>query len=263
MKRNTSIVRIFGSIALLTAASMAQAAQAPSDTNREKERHRHEATGVFSGAVVGALVAGPAGAIITAGLGGWIGDMTFAKKNNAQLNETLKERDQELLSMQAEYRAMQARYEIAAREAQAVRLRNASFETQASPASTLADCCSDSEISLHFKTNSITVESLYDEKLSEFAALVNDLPDAVIEITGHSDRRGGSSANLALSQQRIQAVEKKLLALGVRNTALQTSAFGESRPLTSTDTLENNFFDRRVVLKVISAGNGYLTRTED
>jgi outer membrane protein OmpA-like peptidoglycan-associated protein len=89
------------------------------------------------------------------------------------------------------------------------------------------------------------------------------MPEAVIEITGHADRRGEDASNLALSQRRLQAVEKRLRNLGVRSRGIQTSAFGESRPVSATDNFENNFFDRRVVVKVVSPDNGMLTRADD
>lgn len=226
----------------------------------DKEKLRHETTGVLGGAVIGGLVGGPFGAVLTAGFGAWVSDLTIAKKENSLMAASMADQREELLALQAEYRALEARYQVASRDVQAARIRNASFEAQAREQSA---CCGDSELSLHFKTGSADIEPLYDSKLNEFAALVKKLPEAVIEITGHADRRGEVASNLALSQRRIQAVEKRLRNLGVRSRGIQTSAFGESRPVSTTDNFENNFFDRRVVVKVVSPGNGMLTRADD
>ena len=265
MKHTRTLLPALCSLALLSTSIPAFAAGA-ADTElvSDKEKMRHETTGVLGGAIIGGLVGGPLGAVVTAGFGAWVSELTIAKKENTLITASMEEQRRELLALEAEYRALQARHEIAQREAESARARNVSFEAEAQRNNrTLATCCSDTELSLHFKTGSAVIEPLYDAKLNEFASLVKDLPEAVIEINGHADRRGETAANLALSQRRIQAVEAHLRTLGVRNKALQTSAFGESRPDSDTDTLENNFFDRRVVVKVISAGNGMLTRAND
>jgi len=226
----------------------------------DKEKRRHETTGVLGGAVIGGLVGGPIGAVLTAGFGAWVSDLTIAKKENSLMAASLDEQREAFLALQAEYRALEARYLVTSRDVQAARIRHASFEAQAREQTV---CCGDSELSLHFKTGSADIEPLYDSKLNEFAALVKKMPEAVIEITGHADRRGEDASNLALSQRRLQAVEKRLRNLGVRSRGIQTSAFGESRPVSATDNFENNFFDRRVVVKVVSPDNGMLTRADD
>jgi sortase system peptidoglycan-associated protein len=265
MKHTRTLIPALCSLALLSTSTLLFAADdADTALVSDKEKMRHETTGILSGAVIGGLVGGPLGAVVTAGFGAWVSELTIAKKENTLIVASMAEQRRELLALEAEYRALQARHEIAQREAQGARVRNASFEAEAQRTNrTLPSCCSDTELSLHFKTGSAEIESLYDAKLNEFASLVKNLPEAVIEITGHADRRGETAANLALSQRRIQAVEARLRTLGVRNKSLQTSAFGESRPASDTDTLENNFFDRRVMVKVITAGNGMLTRTND
>jgi sortase system peptidoglycan-associated protein len=266
MKHSRSILTLIGSVALITTSTLSQAAEQPALNVSDEERMQHEATGVIGGAVIGGLLGGPIGAIATAAFGGWISDKTTTTKENGLLNTALQQQQQEMIALQADYRALEARFQVAARATEAARLRNASFEAQAQTTesnNSMTTCCNDSELSLHFKTNSTTIEPLYEEKLIEFVALSNALPDAAIGITGHADRRGDSAANLGLSQQRVQALEKKLQKLGLSNKALQTSAFGESRPLSANDTLEDNFFDRRVVLKIISASKGLLTRNND
>lgn len=261
MQHTRTIITALCSLSLFSTATFVQAAEINPQVS-DKDRIKHETTGVLGGAVVGGLVGGPVGAIVTAAFGGWVSDKTLAKKENQLLSAALTRQERDMLALQAEYRALQARYETAARDASKARGRNASLQTTPADIET-ANCCKDSEIALHFKTGSARVETLYDDKLRAFATLANSLPEAVIEITGHADRRGEPAKNLALSQQRIQAVETRLRAMGVRNRALQTSAFGESRPLTAEDSLENNFFDRRVVVKILSPDSDTLAQAND
>lgn len=248
-------------VALLTVALPALAAGTDNNRLPENERTRHEVTGVLSGVVIGGLVGGPIGAVVSAGFGAWVGDLTVARKEKDLMAQSLADQQQELVALQAEYRALEARYQVASREVQTARARTASFEAQ--PLRNANGAIADSELSLHFKSGSAQIESHYDQKLQEFATLMKTRPNAKIEITGYADRRGESAANLALSQRRIKAVEERLRDLGVTNRALQTSAFGESRPVTDNDTLENNFFDRRVIVKVVAEGNGLLTRSNN
>ena len=230
----------------------------------DQDRLRHETTGVVGGAVIGGLVGGPIGAVVTAAFGSWVSDKTLAKKENRLLITELDHQQKELIAMQADYRALQARYQVAQRVADTARLRNASITQRAmSVQPEVVQCCSDTEMSLHFKTNSTDIEPFYNDKLLEFTAIARKYSDAVIEITGHADRRGDSDANLALSRSRIQTIEQRLRSMGITAASLQTNAYGESRPVSEIDSLENNFFDRRVTVKMLTIGNGLLSRTND
>ncbi len=53
----------------------------------------------------------------------------------------------------------------------------------------------------------------------------------VIEIGGHTDARGSDERNLALSQERADAVREYLVAKGVPEASLIAKGFGESLPL--------------------------------
>ena len=270
MKYKKSIIGGIGSIVLMSSsillsAPLFAAADSAGKLN-DSDRTKHEATGIISGAVIGGVLGGPVGAILTAAFGGWVSDKTIAKKENAFLSEELIQQKQELLALQADYHALEARYQVAEHESQTMRYRNTSVDAQSlsiKEQDAFTECCNDTEISLHFKTNSTAIEPLYDEKLSEFVSLVNSMPSAVIGITGHADRRGDSTINLALSQRRIQALETYLKTLGMKNRSIQTNAFGENRPLSQSDSLEDNFFDRRVVIKIVSSGKSLLTRNRE
>ena len=260
MTNSKTCFSIVAGTVLLASSLTAAGTENPLQGVTEQDRIIHEGSGITGGVVIGGLVGGPVGAILSAAFGGWVGNQTFKGKENALLVRALEERDKELLTLQAEMRALEARYQIAGRDNAAARVRQTSFQAQARPA---PSCCNDTELALHFKTNSAQIESLYDDKLEEFVVLVNQLPEVVISITGHADRRGDSAANLALSQRRVDSVKSRLRSLGTNKAFVQSSAFGESMPQSDDDTLENNFFDRRVTVKIISAGNSYLTRVND
>ena len=57
---------------------------------------------------------------------------------------------------------------------------------------------------------------------------------SLIVVTGHTDRSGGTSYNMALSERRAAAVREELNRLGVRMSVI-TDSRGESDPLVATD----------------------------
>jgi len=67
-----------------------------------------------------------------------------------------------------------------------------------------------------------------------------------IEVGGHADRTGTAAYNQALSMRRAQAVAAELVRLGVARTAIDISAFGDTRPLVATAANTREPQNRRV-----------------
>jgi outer membrane protein OmpA-like peptidoglycan-associated protein len=176
-------------------------------------------------------------------VGAVAGDHFLVRRENKALNASLDNSRSQLASAQAANAQLQAQL-AASQTAQRNLVASTSREAP------VTACCGDSELVLHFRSGSSAVEQLYDEQLEAFASYVESVPDAVVEIYGYADRRGEQTDNLWLSQERVQSVEKSLRNLGLRNFTYETTALGEGKPLTATESLENNFFDRRVVLRV-------------
>lgn len=116
-------------------------------------------------------------------------------------------------------------------------------------------CCTDGQMTLHFRSESTSIERFYDAALEDFAEAVSALPGAVVEISGHADQRGERESNLKLSQERVQAVQTRLRELGLREVAFHTTANGAAAPVTRGNAEENAFFERRVELRLVSGGS--------
>lgn len=259
MKHNKPFLIILCSTALIILAPFVKASNDDFNSISDKDRARHEASGVVGGAVIGGIVGGPIGAVVTAAFGNWVSEQALAKKENSLLAERLEEKDRELVAMQAQYRSMQSRYELALLEANNVKVSQG-FMTVIPE---VKACCQDTVLDLHFKTNAVGIEPFYNEKLRELAAIADEFPDTTIHITGHADRRGDSERNLALSRERVEAVISRLQTYGVNRTSINSDAFGENSPRSAADTLEDNFFDRRVEVRLLSTGNGLVTQHGD
>ncbi len=218
-----------------------------------KAVERLETTSVGGGFLVGAAVGGPPGAIVGAVVGALIGDRVLVSRKNTLLEASLDSTEQELLALREANADLQAQLIAGHSETNANLLATTSNDLPG------AACCGDSELVLHFRSGSSDVEKLYDEQLEQFVSFVESVPGAVVEIYGYADRRGEQTDNLWLSQERVQSVEKSLRNLGLSNFMYETTALGEGEPATPTDTLENNFFDRRVVLRVRNDQNELLS----
>lgn len=67
-----------------------------------------------------------------------------------------------------------------------------------------------------------------------------------IRVEGHTDDRGGTDINKALSQQRAQAVVDFLVSLGVEADRLEAIGYGEERPVSSNRSASGRRKNRRV-----------------
>ena len=82
--------------------------------------------------------------------------------------------------------------------------------------------------------------------------------DAYIEISGHTDSKGPSEYNRALSQRRADAVAKYLIEKGVPKDRITTRAIGEDQPIApnknpdGSDSPEGRSMNRRTEIKIIN-----------
>ncbi len=92
------------------------------------------------------------------------------------------------------------------------------------------------------------------ESLSELNILARALmgnPSMIIQLEGHTDWRGDSRSNMALSEERVEAVKNYLVSLGINQKRIKTKAFGGSNPITRDDSLEASSINRRVEVRVL------------
>jgi outer membrane protein OmpA-like peptidoglycan-associated protein len=76
---------------------------------------------------------------------------------------------------------------------------------------------------------------------------------SVLEIAGYTDNTGDQAANVALSQQRADAVRNVLIKAGVNADMLVAKGYGSADPIASNDLLEGRFRNRRIEYRVVKA----------
>ncbi len=78
------------------------------------------------------------------------------------------------------------------------------------------------------------------------SALKNNDGVTKLQVQGHTDSIGEEDSNLTLSIRRAQAVRSYLIAQGVSADRLDSTGFGEARPLNALETPDGHQANRRV-----------------
>lgn len=93
-------------------------------------------------------------------------------------------------------------------------------------------------------------ETSFDE-LDEVALMMTENQEMIIQLEGHTDNVGSSTANMLLSEERVEAVKAYLVGKGIGKNRVKTKAFGGSRPLKNELTQEARALNRRVEMRIL------------
>jgi len=83
---------------------------------------------------------------------------------------------------------------------------------------------------VYFDYDSHAIRPEFQALLESHAKFLRSSTSRRIVIEGHTDERGGREYNLALGQQRSDAVRRTLGLLGVPATQVEAISFGEEKP---------------------------------
>jgi sortase system peptidoglycan-associated protein len=204
-----------------------------------------ENIGFGTGAVIGAIVAGPIGAFV-AGIGGvFIAKYINVNDQNDELSSALvKEQQKQLANEQ-----VQTQYQVKLQRLETSYQRKlVALESQQNQAGQLQ--ADNLLMSLQFSTGSSDIAPHYQEQVAALAQILNSSPKMKIDLSGYTDLTGEQSLNQTLSQARVESVRTLLMAQGVDEQQIATFAFGENSPVVANNEREVSFYDRRVVLKL-------------
>ncbi|HPM76548.1 MAG TPA: OmpA family protein [bacterium] len=87
--------------------------------------------------------------------------------------------------------------------------------------------------------------------LDDVIAQIKQLMPKQVIVEGHCSDEGTDEYNLKLSQARAEAVRDYLIKHGVKTAAIETMAFGESRPIATNETEEGRERNRRVEFIIV------------
>jgi len=84
---------------------------------------------------------------------------------------------------------------------------------------------------IYFDFDSAKVDDNSRETLEAHANYLAANPDVKVKLEGHCDERGTREYNLALGERRAKAAEKLIELMGVKASRIDTTSYGEEKPL--------------------------------
>lgn len=82
--------------------------------------------------------------------------------------------------------------------------------------------------------------------LDRVAATIERCPEALIEVTAHTDSVGSEKKNLELSQARADAIVEYLVDAGIKRERMTAVGLGEADPIADNSTEEGKAANRRI-----------------
>jgi len=101
-----------------------------------------------------------------------------------------------------------------------------------------------------FDTNSTVVRPGLQSEITRVATVMNQYPNTLVRVEGHTDSTGSDDYNMDLSNRRAAAVRNLLTSRGVDDSRIDVVGYGESMPVATNDTEAGRQKNRRVEIKI-------------
>jgi len=195
--------------------------------------------GVGGGAAIGALVAGPAGAIIGAGVGGFLGE-------RLQLAASVDTLETSLHQSRAD--AEDLRSVLGAERAQLLRMREdrSRLDQQIAELEQRESLAADLQLAVLFRTGSSELDSDAVTRIDRLAELMVHDSALSVRLDGYADPRGDAEYNMSLSRSRASTVRDALTERGISPARVRTQAHGMSFSSATEGDLDAYALERRV-----------------
>lgn len=194
------------------------------------------------GAIVGGIIGGPAGAMITGLASTFLMKHVNSEDKLTALSEirSIEQQsyDEKLAELKQQMQQAEAQY-----QQELVAFEQASTSAGELQASNLM-------MSLQFSTGSSDIPKYYEEQVQALANILNHNNMLTIDLAGYTDLLGDSELNLALSKARAESVKRALVNAGISEERINTFAFGDQHPVVATAQNKSSFYDRRVMINV-------------
>ena len=103
---------------------------------------------------------------------------------------------------------------------------------------------------IYFETDSFRILPASEPELAKLTLFLENNSKIKIEIQGHTDNTGRPDRNLVLSELRAKSVAEYLIVKGIAKNRLQFKGLGESRPVTTNETVKGRMLNRRTTIKI-------------
>ncbi len=97
-----------------------------------------------------------------------------------------------------------------------------------------------------FATASDKLLKQSNKRLDDVVTILNENPSFKIQIDGHTDSQGKDDYNLDLSNRRAASVKAYLVSKGIAESRLNSTGYGETKPIADNKTAKGRAQNRRV-----------------
>ena len=113
-------------------------------------------------------------------------------------------------------------------------------------------CAVSTTITTDFKKGGLDVPSDVIDNISRLSVYLKNNPEYKVIITGHTNHDKDSSLNdhLKISKQRADKVKEMLVQNGIDKSRIDTVGKGFDEPISSTDTVEGRYLNRRIEIEL-------------
>lgn len=170
---------------------------AAADSAPKATASKRGGAGFTGGALIGAAAGGPVGAVVGAVLGGVMGERSQRKSE-----------------------------ELAGRKAEATLLAG-EIDALNTALGTMEGKAGQVGATVQFRTNETAVRDSDRARLARLGALVANLGEVRVRVSGFADARGDEELNEALSRARAETVAQELEKAGIPKERLVVEAMGE------------------------------------
>lgn len=174
--------------------------------------------GVLGGALLGGLIGGKTGRIIGAGIGGVAGGVVGAK-----MDEQIRQ----------------------------IKTQTAGTGVDVRPTDDGTAILVSLPDGVTFDTGSYILQPQFRPTLDKIAGSLNDYPNSLVDVYGHTDSVGSGPFNQTLSENRARTVGDYLASHNVAPGRIRTQGFGMTQPVASNATPDGRAKNRRVEIKIV------------
>jgi outer membrane protein OmpA-like peptidoglycan-associated protein len=193
--------------------------------------------GAATGLAVGALAAGPVGAIVGLGAGALIGDHYHHQQQAKQ-------------ALQADLQASEQ--QRAQLDADLAQLHGSLAQAQARDQELDQSLQHTDEVGLDvsFRTDDDSITAQAMSPLLKLGALIASLPQAQVRVAGYADPRGSDTYNDELSLRRAENVAAVLVCAGVARERIFLEAHGKTESIAAGGDLDAYALERHVSVRL-------------
>ena len=101
-----------------------------------------------------------------------------------------------------------------------------------------------------FDFNKASIRTESEDALKSIVDIMNEYPQTIFHVEGHTDSVGNEAYNMKLSKERAASVEKWLEENGVPSNRLTSEGYGETQPIATNSTPEGRQENRRVEISL-------------